>query len=61
VRARFADPFPLFNPQGGPAAETAAICTLTLLCTEGDGHPSEPGYRALAGVVWAASSYASFQ
>ena len=61
VRARFADPFPIFNPQGDPAAETTAICTLTLLCSQGDGHPSDAGYRALADVVWAASDYASFQ
>ena len=61
IRARFADPFPLFNPQGDDAAETTAICTLTLLCTEGDGHPSDIGYRALAGVVWAASGYASLR
>ena len=60
VRARFADPFPVFNPQGD-AAETTAICTLTLLCSRGDGHPSDAGYRALADVVWAASGYASFQ
>jgi GDSL-like Lipase/Acylhydrolase family len=46
VRARFADPFPAFNPQGDPAAETTAICTLTLLCSQGDGHPSDTGYRA---------------
>jgi len=61
VRARFADPFPVFNPQGDDAAETTAICTLTLLCTEGDGHPSDAGYRALADIVWAASGYAAFQ
>lgn len=59
VRARFANPFPVFNPQGDPAAETTAICTLTLLCSQGDGHPSDTGYRALAGIVWAASGYAS--
>lgn len=58
VRARFADPFPAFNPQGDPAAETAAICALTLLCSQGDGHPSDTGYRALARIVWAASAYA---
>jgi hypothetical protein len=58
VRARFADPFPAFNPQGDPAAETTAICTLTLLCSQGDGHPSDAGYRALARIVWAASAYA---
>jgi predicted ATPase len=39
VRARFADPFPVFNPPGDETAETAAICTLTLLCSQGDGHP----------------------
>ena len=61
VRARFADPFPVFNPQGDPAAETTAICALTLLCTDGDGHPSDTGYQALASVVWAASGYASFR
>ena len=61
VRAQFADPFPVFNPQGGTAAEATAICTLTLLCSQGDGHPSDAGYRALADVVWAASGYASFQ
>jgi len=61
VRARFADPFPVFNPQGDPVAETTAICTLTLLCSQGDGHPSATGYRALADIVWAASGYAAFQ
>ena len=56
-RARFADPFPLFNPQGDPAAEVRAICTLTLLCVESDSHPSDAGYRALAGLVFDASQY----
>jgi lysophospholipase L1-like esterase len=57
VRARFADPFPVFNPQGNEAAETTAICTLTLLCTQHDTHPSDAGYRALTGLVWNASGY----
>ncbi len=52
ARARFADPFPVFNPQGDVAAETAAICTLTLVCTRQDGHPSDAGYQALADLVW---------
>ena len=56
VRARFADPFPVFNPHGDEA-ETAAICTLTLVCTQHDSHPSDAGYRALAGLVWSASGY----
>jgi hypothetical protein len=55
VRARFADPFLVFDPQGNEAAETTAICTLTLVCTQHDSHPSDAGYRALAGLVWNAS------
>jgi lysophospholipase L1-like esterase len=56
-RAQFVDAFSLFDPQGDPAAETAAICTFTLACSEGDGHPSDVGYSALAGVVFDASGY----
>jgi lysophospholipase L1-like esterase len=56
-QARFADPFPIFNPQGDVSAETQAICTLTLLCTEGDTHPSDAGYQALADVVFDVSDY----
>lgn len=61
VRARFSNPFPVFNPQGDPTAETTAICALTLLCSQGDGHPSDAGYRAVAGIVWAASGYVSLR
>jgi lysophospholipase L1-like esterase len=57
VRARFADPFPVFNPQGDDAAETTAICTLTLVCAQHDTHPSDAGYEALADLVWSASGY----
>lgn len=56
--ARFADVFPIFNPQGDEAAETAAICTLLLICTEGDSHPSDAGYRVLGEAVLEASGYA---
>ena len=61
VRARFSNPFPVFNPQGDPTAETTAICALTLLCSQGDGHPSDAGYQAVAGIVWAASGYVSLR
>jgi hypothetical protein len=54
---RFADPFAVFNPQGDPAAELTAICTLTLLCSEGDDHPSDAGYSTLAGIVFESTSY----
>jgi hypothetical protein len=50
-RARFADPFLLFNPQGDLAAEVQALCRLSLLCTQNDSHPSA-GYQALADVVF---------
>jgi lysophospholipase L1-like esterase len=56
-RARFADPFPVFNPQGDPNAEIQAICTLTLLCTQNDSHPSDLGYRVLGDLVFDASGY----
>jgi lysophospholipase L1-like esterase len=58
TRTRFADLFPIFNPQGDIDAETATICALTLLCTRGDIHPSDAGYRAIADEVWVASDYA---
>ena len=52
IKTRFADPFPVFNPAGGDAVETAAICALTLICTDRDSHPSDAGYQALADIVW---------
>jgi lysophospholipase L1-like esterase len=57
-RARFADPMPVFNPHGDLAVETAALCRFTGLCVDGDAHPSDAGYAALAGIVWNASGYA---
>jgi lysophospholipase L1-like esterase len=57
VRARFANPFLVFNPQGNEGAETTAICTLTPACAQHDSHPSDAGYRALASLVWNASGY----
>jgi lysophospholipase L1-like esterase len=52
-RARFADVFPIFNPQGDLAAEVQTVCRLSLLCTGNDSHPSDAGYQALADVVFA--------
>lgn len=56
-RVRFADPFPVFNPQGNLALEIQAHCTMTLLCTQQDSHPSDEGYRALAHLIFDASGY----
>jgi lysophospholipase L1-like esterase len=58
AKGRFADVFPAFNPQGNLARERARICAFTFLCSKGDGHPTNAGYRAIAAVVWAASGYA---
>lgn len=57
-RSRYVELFPIFNPQGDIDAETAAICTLTLLCTDGDIHPSDAGYGVIADEVWKVSEYA---
>jgi lysophospholipase L1-like esterase len=54
--ARLADLVPVFNPLDDP--RIATICTLTLLCSEGDVHPSDAGYQAMAEVVFDASDYA---
>ncbi len=56
--ARYADTFRLFNPQGNLAREKARICALTFTCSQGDGHPTNAGYRAIAAAIWAASGYA---
>ena len=56
-RVRFADPFPIFNPQGDLAREIRTICTLTLLCMEDDSHPSDAGYRVLGDLVFDVSDY----
>lgn len=50
-RADFANPFPVFNPDGDTGA---ALCTLTLLCSNGDGHPSDAGYLAIAELILSA-------
>ena len=48
--AKFANPFPVFNPGG--ALESATICALTNMCTPlTDIHPTDLGYAALATVV----------
>ncbi|WP_328993343.1 GDSL-type esterase/lipase family protein [Kribbella sp. NBC_01245] len=47
-RAAFANPFPTFNPDGDTGA---ALCTLTLICTHADGHPSDTGYLAIAALL----------
>jgi lysophospholipase L1-like esterase len=57
AKARFADTFPVFNPQGSIASEKARVCALTFICSAHDPHPTNAGYRAIAAVVWTASGY----
>jgi lysophospholipase L1-like esterase len=57
VEARFGDLASVLNPPGA-APRLTAICTLTLLCSDGDGHPSDAGYRAIADVLFETSGYA---
>lgn len=57
TRVRFADLFSIFNPQGDIEAKADAICALTLLCSEGDIHPSDAGFRVIADEVWEVSGY----
>lgn len=52
-RVRVADVFTAFN--GPPQPET--ICNLTLICTSGDGHPSDAGYQVIADQLWQVSEY----
>jgi lysophospholipase L1-like esterase len=59
ARAHFADTLPVFNPRGTTAEERARICAYTFICSQGDGHPTDTGYRAIADTVLAASSYHS--
>ena len=59
-RVRFADPFPLFNPQGDVQHEVQNLCSLLLLCAPPpDSHPSDVGYRVLGDLVWNVSGYGS--
>jgi lysophospholipase L1-like esterase len=55
--ARFAELFPLFNPHGSVAREKARVCSYVFICTRDDPHPTDAGYRAIAGAVWQASGY----
>jgi lysophospholipase L1-like esterase len=57
ARAYVADVVPSFNPAGtGP--RIAAICSLTLLCSAADTHPSDAGYQRIAEIVFDTSRYA---
>jgi lysophospholipase L1-like esterase len=56
--ARVANTRRVFNPRGSVAKKRARICALTLICSRGDVHPTDAGYRAIATAFVAASGYA---
>jgi lysophospholipase L1-like esterase len=53
-KARVARMYPVFSPAG---KEKARICALTFVCSKGDPHPTDAGYRAMAAAFLAASGY----
>jgi lysophospholipase L1-like esterase len=52
-RARVAKMFPVFNPPGN----VRRVCALSYICSIGDPHPNDAGYRAMANAFFAASGY----
>jgi lysophospholipase L1-like esterase len=55
--ASVADIRTVFNPPGGLAAARARLCNLTFMCSQGDPHPKDAGYRAMARAFFEASGY----
>jgi lysophospholipase L1-like esterase len=55
--ARVANVRAVFNPPGRPAKTRARICALTFVCSLGDPHPKDAGYRAMAQAFLRASGY----
>jgi lysophospholipase L1-like esterase len=56
-KARVAKMYPVFSPVGNPAKAKARICALTFICSKGDPHPTDAGYRAMAAAFVTASAY----
>ncbi len=52
--ARVAKMLPVFNP---PRNGQARLCSLTFICSKGDPHPTDAGYRVMAEAHMAASGY----
>jgi lysophospholipase L1-like esterase len=55
--ARIARMLPVFNPTGSLQARKARLCAFTFICSKGDPHPTDAGYRAMADAILAASGY----
>jgi lysophospholipase L1-like esterase len=57
-KARVAKMYPVFSPVENPAKAKSRICALTFICSKDDPHPTDAGYRAMAGAFLTASGYA---
>jgi len=55
--ARVANARLALNPVGTVEKQQARLCTFTFICSKGDPHPTEAGYRALAAAFLTASGY----
>lgn len=55
--ARVANMFVALNGTGNLRAQQARICRLTFICSKGDPHPTNVGYRAMADAFMTASGY----
>jgi lysophospholipase L1-like esterase len=58
-RARVANMFAALNGSGSIKSRQARLCSLTFFCSKGDPHPTNAGYRAMAGAFMTASGYPS--
>jgi lysophospholipase L1-like esterase len=56
-RVRVANMFTAFDGTGNVKTQQARICRLTFICSKGDPHPTNAGYRAMADAFMAASRY----
>ena len=56
--ARVAKARLVLNPPGTVRKQQSRLCKLTFICSKGDPHPTDAGYRALGNAFMAASGYA---
>jgi lysophospholipase L1-like esterase len=56
-RARVANMFAALNGSGNVKTQQARLCRLTFICSKGDPHPTDAGYRAMADAFMTASGY----
>jgi lysophospholipase L1-like esterase len=56
-RARVADMFTALDGHWNLKAQKARLCALTFVCSKGDPHPTDAGYRAIADAFMTVSGY----